>query len=315
MAAPVYPNAIPFEETSSMTRTSGSKNITPFEQRDEICSTSSQEIKHLAVSEDATALEQLKDTIKHQKNFLKWIKSRHDEIIKLKRKIASHKKKRATSPKEATYRKYRWYAEQALLLESINAFEVFYKQSLIGLAKSIRAYVPLDRIKGSVDAKVLWGLRRASIPELLFEHQLYHDLDSVDKACDVLVQARRYNKNNPSSQLRETVKSIQAIFQIRHSLSHNHGVITLSDQSKFKVLGYRARVKEVIDPSKDALGESVNRLLLKEAEEFTEWLLTSTASYLVSQQSNAGKDLDSRVKVHLENYIGNNADVEALSWV
>ncbi|CAA9447803.1 MAG: hypothetical protein AVDCRST_MAG58-602 [uncultured Rubrobacteraceae bacterium] len=143
---------------------------------------------------------------------------------------------RKKGPKDAVYRKYRWYAEHLTLLEAINSFEVFYKQTLIALASALREFVPPGNIKGAIDGRVLWSTTgEVNIAALLFEHQLFHDLDNVDKATQMLINARRYNVNNPKSPLNETVKAIQAIFQVRHTLSHNGGLVTGSDSTKLKV--------------------------------------------------------------------------------
>jgi hypothetical protein len=114
----------------------------------------------------------------------------------------------------------------------------------------------------------------------LFKHQLFHDLDNVDKATQMLMNARRYNVNNPKSPLKETVKAIQAIFQIRHTLSHNGGPVPGSDSTKLKVYGYDVPIYEVIDPTKEHLGKSILVLLKDEATAFTDWLRKSTIEYL-----------------------------------
>jgi len=298
-----------------MARTTGSINVKKFEERDEICTTGSQEIKHLASTVDGTALDQFVALLRHQENYLSWIESRHKELDKTTKELANLKGEKYRGPKNSTYRKYKWYAEHSILLESINGFEVFFKQSLVNLGKVIREYVPPENLGGAIDVKVLWGLSKASVPELVFEHQLYHDLDNIDKACGALIGARRYCKKSPKSNLKTRVKCLQAIFQIRHTLSHNHGVVTVSDKSKLQILGYKATSKEVIDPTKDSLRESIVRVLSDEATEFTSWLLDCTADYLEKQKNDRGLELRRKTKTRLEFLLGKSIKLDALDWV
>lgn len=293
-----------------MTRTVGAKNITSFELRNKIETSANSDIKHLAEQTSKTALVQFKTLLNHQRNYINWIASRHTELIKLKATAE------VRSPKDATYRKYKWYAEQNSLLEAINAFEVFYKRSVINLAKALRNYVPAERLKGSVDSKILWSVSgRFSISDLIFEHQLYHDLDNIDAATQTLIQDKRYNKANLKSLLNKTNTKLQVIFQIRHTLSHNYGLITNSDQAKFKMLSFDASSGEVIDPDKNDLGVSVSRFLEKEASDFTDWLINATAKYLDDLSKNSGVTLDQRVYTRIEQSLGKTASLTALPWV
>lgn len=141
--------------------------------------------------------------------------------------------------------------------------------------------MPPGNIKGQIDGRVLWSTTgEADIASLLFEHRLFHDLDEVDKATQMLIGARGYNANNSNSPLSETVRAIQAVFQIRHTLSHNGGLVTGSDGTKLKICGYEARVEEVVDPTKDHLGKVMLDLLRDEAADFTDWLRKATIAYL-----------------------------------
>lgn len=298
-----------------MTRTTGSKNIPSFEKYKTISSTASQDIKHLAKSNDDRVVQQFKNILRHQRNYLSWLETRHKELNEAKKELSQLKQQKYRGPKSDTYRKYKWYAEHAMLLESINAFEVFYKNSIINLAKSIRNFIPPEKLNGSIDVKILWGLRSASVPELVFEHQLYHDLDNVDKVCNSLIGAKRYNKNNPDSKMRDTNLALQAIFQIRHTLSHNHGVITHSDLQKLKLLGYTARHKEVIDPMKNNLGRSIMRYLETEAEDFTKWMLQSTATFLEKQAKVQGFILDKKTYMRIVKILGDDPKLAKLPWV
>ncbi|WP_199905512.1 hypothetical protein [Microvirgula aerodenitrificans] len=293
-----------------MTRTTGSKNIKLFEKRNKVESADNAEIKHLAKATSATALEKFKEVLNNQINYIQWIESRHSTLIKLKRAAGER------SPKDLTYRKYKWYAEQNSLLEAINAFEVFYKQSAINLAKALRNYVPPERIKGAVDSKVLWSVSgKISISELIFEHQLYHDLDSIDAATQSIVQDKRYNKSNLKSPLASKNIKLQAVFQIRHTLSHNYGLITRSDQAKFKMLGLQAEAGKIVDPDKDCFGTSVKMFLKKEAEDFTKWLVDAAANYLDGMQKGSGVTLDRRVLTRIQQGLGTSAKLTGLPWV
>ncbi len=294
-----------------MPRPRGATNIVAFEDRKEVVTTKAQEIRHLARQVDLTAYDQFKAQLRHQDSFLTWIDSRHKELLEAKRQLDPG----GRGPKDAVYRKYRWYASQQSLLEAINGFEVFFKNSFIGLAKSIRYFVPPEKIKGTVDARVLWASRgSASFSSLIFEQQLFHNLANVDDVTNMLIGSRRYMPNNLNHPLRTRVVALQAVFQIRHTLSHNQGHVTQSDRAKFSALGYEIEHAEVIDPSKDNLGEVVRKLLLTEAKEFTDWMLDKTAEFLRERHQTAGVALDGRAKRRLDRHLGTNAKISSLPW-
>lgn len=293
-----------------MPRTKGAKNIIPFEQRSSIQSSPNAEIQHLAVGSQQTALESFMALLRHQTNYINWIQTRHKELRLAKSRAGS-----SWGPKTATYDKYKWHAEHLLLLESINAFEVFFKRTLVRLGSAIGQYVPADRVKGSIDARILWTAQNtSSASDLIFESRLYHDLDSIDQATESLVQTRRYKKNNPDPVLRNTVRALQAIFQIRHTLSHNHGLLTASDAGRLSLLGFHVKTGEVIDPTKDNLGESIRRAMQAEAVAFTSWLLGRTADYLNYVHTHAGLQLSRPTLVELEDRIGKDTALSALPW-
>lgn len=296
-----------------MPRTKGATNIVRFEKRSHIETSSNKEIRHLA-DLGPSPLKQFKDLLRHQENFLKWIDDRHRGLQEAKEAQARLEGGQKKGPKDAIYRKYRWYAEHLTLLEAINSFEVFYKQTLIALASALREFIPPANIKGSIDGRVLWSTTgEVDIASLLFEHQLFHDLENVDKATQMLIDARRYNVNNPNSPLKEAIKSIQAIFQIRHTLSHNGGLVTGSDSTKLKVYGYDALVNEVIDPTKENLGKVILDLLKGEATDFTEWLRKSTIDYLQKVvQRNLKVPLSKREQ--LQSQLGGNKEWDAVLW-
>lgn len=294
-----------------MSRVEGASNIVAFVKRTKIATTSTKTIKHLARAVTATPCEQFKATLRHQNNYLDWIDSRHHQLIEAKAELHSE----GRGPKDATYRKYQWYAEQVTLLEAINAFEVFYKTTFINLARALRRFIPPDRITGSVDAKVLWiNQGKTSFPALIFEHRLYHDLEQVDRVSAMLVDARRYTPNSVNSARRDLVVALQAIFQIRHTLSHNQGRITQSDKAKLRVFGYSAKSGEVIDPSKEHLGRSIRTLLEMEANEFSDWILESTAHFLQSRSKKEDMELSSKLKEQIEKLVGKHASLERLDW-
>ena len=292
-------------------RKTGAKNIEIFSDRENIATTADDEIKHLARVANATNFTTFKTLIDHQLAYTKWIEDRHKELRALKK----NSPKVGRGPKESTYQKYKWYSEQLITLEAINAFETFYKQTLISLAKAIRDYVPAERLKGSVDSKILWSVRgKFSISEIIFEHQLFHDLEKIDELTSMLIQKKRYTFGAADKALKKTIKSIEAVFQIRHTLSHNQGYVTRSDAAKFKMKGKSIESLEVIDPSKDKLGYSIRKFLLKEAEDFTHWLLEETSEYLLFQVKSYGAILPKQTLSRIESEIGSSAKLSTLPW-
>jgi hypothetical protein len=296
-----------------MGRTVGAKNIAAFSDRTTISTTSSGEIKHL--SKTGTVLENFQELIKHQRNYATWLKTRHRDLKKAKETSKRESGDKTRGPKNATYEKYTWYSESICLLEAINSFETFYKRSLIALAKALKEHVSADSVKGSVDAKVLWAATVDADPiDLIFESRLYHDLDAVDEATQTLIAAKRYNKNSQNNPLRDQIRGLQAIFQIRHTLSHNHGRVTESDATKLRLLGFQITVDEVIDPSKNQLGDVVRDLLEDEAAQFTDWLLKQAAKYLKKRAQDTGSVLRQDTKAKIEASLGVNSNLTALSW-
>lgn len=289
-----------------MPRTKGAKNIVVLEDRATIATSPNSSIRHLASISQKTESEAFIALMGHQSNFVSWIISRHEELSKLKSK----------GPKDATYNKYKWYAEHMLLLEAINAFEVFYKRSIVALGTALAPHVPPDRVKGTIDTRILWTAPLGTpASDLIFESRLYHDLDAVDQATEALVQSKRYNKNKPSTPLKKRVRTLQAVFQLRHTLSHNHGLVTASDSGKLQLLGYAAAVGEVIDPTKDFLGDVVRRVLISEATDFSTWLLAAAADYLKEVHANTGTSLSRSILNTLETKLGKSPALSALTWV
>jgi hypothetical protein len=294
-----------------MARTAGSNNIKSFESRDTLATTSGRDIRHLARQSDLTPRAQFEALLVNQKSYLSWIDSRHSELLDAKKLL----KPEGRGPKDAVYRKYKWYAEQQSLLEAINGFEVFYKSSFIALAKSVRTLVPPSKIKGSIEAKVLWATQGgASFTALIFESQLYHNLETVDDTLNMLIGCRRYNVNNPNGPMRKRVRAIQAAFQIRHTLSHNQGTVTQSDRAKFSAIGFDVEHSEVIDPEKDHLGKVIRDTLLAESKEFTNWVLEKTAIFLAQSHQSTGKPLPGKLKAKIVSRLGQHAEIDKLPW-
>ncbi len=170
------------------------------------------------------------------------------------------------------------------------------------MAECIKPYINPESLKGEVDAKVLWHANNGtSLIALVFEKRLFHDLSAVDEATNQIIGKKRYNPNNRNSPIyKSIVKKLEAIFQIRHTLSHNSGLVTESDASKLKVIGYSITAGEAIDPAADGLGLSVARFLRDEAESFTGWIKSETKSYLIDN----GLKITTTERDNLKKYFG-----------
>lgn len=296
-----------------MARTQGATNIVLFEDRTQIETSSSGEIRHLA-NPTASPLKQFEKLLKHQRNFLKWIDTRHDDLREAKKELSKLKGDPKKGPKDDVYRKYKWYAEQLTLLEAINNLEVFYKQTLIRLASALQEFIPPENIKGTVDGRVLWSMTEEVSPAaLLFQPQLFHDLDKVDQATAMLINKRRYNVNDVNSPLKDRSKAIHAVFQIRHTLSHNGGLVTESDGTKLQVYGYDASINEIIDPTAKDLGRAILRLLETEAEDFTEWLRKYTIEYL-QRATQRNLQVPESKRTHLQELLGTDREWDKIQW-
>jgi hypothetical protein len=231
-------------------------------------------------------LEQFIASVNHQRNYLKWLQKRHDKIIDLKEALTqaetglSPKRKGA---KGETYRKYLWSAECMGLLDVINSFEFFYKASCIGLAIALGDIIPASQIKGKVEARFIWQSPGYSTQRLLFEHRLFHDVSQVNEVTKMLIGETCYNAQPNNT----TYRCIQAVFQIRHTLSHNSGQMTQSDATKLQILGFNAAPDGALDPGDDNLEEAIFRFLVEEAKEFTGWLEKKIVNYINTRFSEA----------------------------
>lgn len=296
-----------------MARTKGAANRVQLIDREVVSTTASQEILHLSRNEKKTPLEQLVSNMRTQQSYLDWIDSRHSLLQDAQKAALKHGPglKKLRGPKDATYRKYRWYAEQQALLEAINGLEVFYKASLIALATSIQQHISPQKIKGAVDAKVLWVAPQGlPLVALIFEHRLFHDLEAVDEALKMLVNKGRYTPANLKGPLIRQVVAIQCVFQMRHTLSHNQGRVTNSDSAKFAALGFRVQAGEVLDPGKDQLGIVIRDLIKTEASDFTAWLLKETAGVLKALPS-----VPSSTRTAIESALGKHEDLDGVAWI
>ena len=266
-----------------MTKTKGAKNITTFADRTSIPVSTTQAIQLRGAS--LSPLEQFKASVTHQRNYLSWLESRHEKIIDLNAELVQEKTgqpPKRKGAKDATHRKYLWFAECMALLDVINSFEFFYKASCIGLATALADVIPPGQITGTVEARFIWQSRGYSPQHLLFEHRLFHDLKNVNEATRMLLGPVYYQPNQTAW------RCIHAIFQIRHTLSHNCGQMTQSDATKLTILGLNASPDGAIDPGEGSLGESIFRYLVDEATNFTTWLQTQTLALITPNPAAAG---------------------------
>lgn len=295
-------------------RMTGSINVTAFGARSTIETSKSQEIKHL--SEPHNPKDHFLKLIKHQKSFLDYIETRHEKL----KALTSSNAPSGRGPrgaKDATFRKYRWYSEYLVILDSINAFETFYKNSLINLGDILQDFVVPEEMKDrKIDARILWSItEKLSVSSLIFEQALFHDLDSIDECTQMLVRDKRYKQNANPCPLRDRVKSLRIIFQVRHTLSHNNGLVTDSDAAKFRRIGYSVTAKEVIDPHKNHFGLAILRELEIEAKEFTQWLRQATKNFLVDCATNRGFSVPNAKRAKLEESFGADNCWSSVPWV
>lgn len=304
-------------------RTAGAKNIVSLETRTTIDTSNSADIGHFA-NFGETPLKEFCDLLKHQDNFLSWVEGRHDSIVKLKTEINTLKGKAPgkgpTGAKNGTTRKYLWFSEQLVLLDAINAFETFYKKTFVMLGAILNRYVQPDPARTvTINALQLWNaagqpVYPSLVPELAFEHQLFHDLDAVDKASDLLIGARRYLKKSQNNPRASLVKALSGIFQIRHTLSHNHGFVTEGDSAKFSELQFTITQGEIIDPVKSQLGIAISRALKAEAEDFTEWLTNGTSTFLTRCVNMQAIPVPAHKRQELESLLGTHPSFSTVPW-
>lgn len=265
-----------------------------------------------------------KGIVKHQLNFLNWVQTRHEYIKALNAQLrTANLKKTGKGPrgsKDATFTKYRWYAEHLVLLESINAFETFYKRTFTELGGILQPYVnpSAERII-RINAQMLWNITGGTvlpsmIPAIAFEHELFHDLDQVDSTTDMMIGKRRYNRKISPNPLKDRIRAIRGAFQVRHTLSHNAGLVIKGDKSNFKTIGFDATESEVIDPSKNRLLKAILKELETEASEFTEWLRMGTAEFLVQCIKERGASVPLSKRAELEALLGSDTCWNKVTW-
>ena len=294
-----------------MGRPAGKKNIVHLKDRTALSTTNTSGIIHLSENNKLSHIEQFKSLLRHQNNYLNWIDDRHEKLTEYANELDKK------NPKGKTYKKYRWYAEQLVLLESINAFESYYKATIIGIAESLHhSGIPPLEISGKIDRSVIWEhSEEDSLVSLLFESNIYHDLSTIDKATKSLVGAERYKPSQPTDEMREIVRSLKLIFQIRHTLSHNKGRITKSDAIKFKTIGYQAAHGEVFDPTIDQFGWIIKECIKKEATEFNKWILKETANRIKGYFHQISSSPPVDLKSTIERSIGGHPDLTDLNWI
>jgi hypothetical protein len=300
-------------------RPKGSANIVPFSKRTVIETCPSASVRHLS-KPTVSPFEDFSSLLNHQINFLAWLEERNRKINSLTKENRTLKNKpKGKGPsgaKVATYDKYHWYTVHVILLAAINAFENFYKKTFIGLGEILQEYVDLEELKGkNIEATILWGNSDPiSAPALIFEQSLFHDLSTIDQASQLLIGERRYNPNQKGNPLKERVRSLRVIFQIRHTLSHNEGLVTTSDASKFRRFQFSATVDEVIDPSKNNFAPVIFKELITEAEEFTNWLAKATASYLQKCILDRAVAVPATKRLQLEALLGVHSCWNSVTW-
>jgi hypothetical protein len=304
-------------------RTKGSKNITPFGERTDIGTSAGAQVRHLADIK-GSPLDEFVGLLNHQARFLNWLESRHYVIVDLKKQVYKLSKKKKgqgpTGAKKETFVKHRWYAEQLVLLDAINAFETFYKKTFVSLGTALRSYVlPDEQRVVSVSARRLWTITGENVfpslvPELAFEQDLFHDLSAIDRASEMLIGRRRYNKKSPKNPLAKRVRALSGIFQIRHTLSHNSGVVTDGDKSKFNDIGFIIDTHGIVDPTKDHLGFAIFKELEAEANDYTAWIASATAEYLNDCIQERNLAIPESTKAELEGVLGPHACWESVKW-
>lgn len=288
--------------------------------RSAITTTPSSAVKHLSSVKQAP-LDELRSLIKHQVSFLHWLHTRNSVLIKKEKQIRALQQKLSgkgpIGTKKKTYEKYVWYSEQLVLLESINTLETFYKKTFIALGEALREFIEPDKLeKQEIDLPTIWhsdGV--ASVPSILFEPRLFHRLDQMDDATMFLVNEKRYDSKAKTQAPRDRIKALKVIFQIRHTLSHNHGVVTSSDRLKFKRFGIDVALKEVIDPASDELRLAILDEIEAEATDYTAWLRTATVDFLKGCVAKHGFVLSKDKRTQLESVLGTDQVWNQLTWV
>lgn len=259
----------------------------------DIPTTSLQEIKGFSNFENLTTLQIFKKQIDKQKNFFKWLDSKIDTIDELVEKSKGEKKNTA---RNRSYAQYLWYLRKLLLLDIINSFETFYKNIAIDIANILTIYIDEIKVKGSVEKSLILKASDSDIINLIFESDLYHSISSINDITNVFFQycsSKQFYSNDMRTEnctkkirCKNDINKINLVFQIRHTLSHNNGFVTVSDAKKIKVLSGKVKEKETIDPSKNidiknkqkntrviSYHEAICKFLYQEASEFNDWVI------------------------------------------
>jgi hypothetical protein len=303
-----------------MPRIAGARNITPLTQRNEIDTTSRQQIEHLTSHLGCPWLE-FDKLLSHQSNYLNWLDKRYEKNRELQAEVDRLSglplRRGPRGAREGTYIKYRWYAEHLVLLETINAFENFYKKTFVRLGNILQDFIdPVSFPRElAVDPRLIWNIGgKATAAALMFESKLFHNLNTVDECSKMLIGQKRYNAGNPGAPMRERVNALNCIFQIRHTMSHNNGLVTDSDRVKFVRLGMSATTGEIIDLTKNKLGIAILKELKSEAWDFTIWLSDKTARHLQTQVANTGVVIPVTVRSQLEGLLLPGTVWDAVGW-
>jgi hypothetical protein len=258
----------------------GTKNILSLGERKSIPTVASMDLS--TGHDDKNAKKALSQLVKVNDNFIRWIKKHHGMLSKV-----VEGGKPPSKLKKKIFDKYCWYAEKLVILEAINGFETFYKNSLISLATVLRDYVDIENITGNVDIKILWIHKHHSPPKLLLENQIFYDLAAIDKYTRMFLNKARYDGSNKKlkREIQEICRGIRCMFQIRHTLSHNNGKVIKADRTKFKSLGYDVAVDQFINPLAESLAESIKKLIETESEFFSNFLKVEALNILKKKSS------------------------------
>ena len=227
----------------------------------EIPTTKLSDIKKLSSQENMTPLNKFLNTLTNQKNLFNWVEKKVNDIDNINDKLKSISNNyRYRTARNETYNQYLWYLRKICLLEAINAFETFYKDSVISLSKILLDNINLDKIKGSIEKSLIIKLNPNDVINVVFESELYHSTSKINEITQLLfsncedssfyLKIEKPTKNPKNLKYKEEAENIDIIFQLRHTLSHNNGFVTISDAKKIRRLSGNVKERETLDLSK-----------------------------------------------------------------
>jgi len=300
-----------------MARPPGSKNMIRFLDRKRIPTSRHTDVSYYPSSKNPLTVYQ--GQLSNARNFLLWLDKTQEAlrstISDLNVYLEANNVTSRRGPKGATSGKYKWYSQQLTLLESINGFESFVKQSLIVLTDLIAQFLKHTRFNGTVDvSRLIESSTPVSVGKLLWEDQLFHHPDSIDDATNKLIGAKLYTINRMTEENYPRGRALLCAFQIRHTLSHNCGYVTQSDMMKFRHIRFQVDQDQLIDPSKDQLGEAVLQFLEREAELFNAFLILETANSLNRILRSNGESIPWSKRRDFEILLGRSSNWDNLPW-